>query len=350
MPGRLLPAALAAALLALAAPGCRSPHPAPAAPQAAQPAGRDHARPHAAEPSAEDRALAERVETLLAQSTSTVGREQGLWLTGDWQSGWLPTLKGEKEGGPDDLAHARRMLSGVANNLERSLTWPAPPTIRVPFTTQPPVVDGKLDDACWKQAWTSTGLYEYDSTVRLDTPAMTWRAAWDGQNLYFGYECADARMDAPIMARDGPVWNYDCVEVFLLPELRLGVYWEIVVSPTGMLFDALQSKRFDAWGTFGRVEENVQGLQYAAQCRGTPNDRSDRDTGYTVEIAVPWRELPTYMRGNPPRNGDRLRFMLARLDGRGAGNVRAYGFIPFMTWGHNIWNYATMELEGGPKD
>ncbi len=122
-----------------------------------------------------------------------------------------------------------------------------------------------------------------------------WRVLWDRDCLYFGFDCADTNI-------------------------------------------------FKGWGGLARAGENVAGLRIGTDIRGTPNQPGDVDEGYSVEIAVPFRELPTYTRGNRPEAGDRLNVMLVWLDRYAEKGMDVYGFQPLLSWGHNIWNHAPLEL------
>jgi len=48
---------------------------------------------------------------------------------------------------------------------------------------------------------------------------------------------------------------------------------------------------------------------------GTLNDPTDRDTGWTVELAIPWPVLAEYAhRPAPPRDGDQWRVNFSRVE------------------------------------
>jgi hypothetical protein len=218
------------------------------------------------------------------------------------------------------------------------------PAIELPRVQKAPAIDGVLEDAAWKTAARFAGLYPFGTLAKdAEAPATTWLACWDETHLYFAFDCADADVVAPPLERDGQVWRHDCVEMFICPVVETGVYWEIVVSPTGVVFDALHSKQVRKWGPgTSRLFLDVEGLEVGHKVRGTANRREDTDEGYRVEVAVPFRALPQYRHGGPAA-GQTLNFMLVRLDGTGK-ELAAYGFQPILSWGHNIWNHAPVTL------
>jgi hypothetical protein len=58
------------------------------------------------------------------------------------------------------------------------------------------------------------------------------------------------------------------------------------------------------------------GLQKAVHVNGTLNDASDRDEGWTVELALPWKGLEALRerRSLPPNNGDTWRMDFSRFN------------------------------------
>jgi hypothetical protein len=293
--------------------------------------------------SEEDRELARQVEEAVAQAQGTPAQEMANMVTGDWQDPLLKQLKGEKPATAGALPHARKCLKESLEVLRKGPGWPVLKGLRVPYAKEKPKIDGKLDDAAWKDAAVFEGLYPFNQKDKVQSPATVWRVMWDEECLYFAFDCRDTDLVAPPLKRDDTVFFHDCVEMFILPEFRWGTYWELVVGPSGAIYDGLNAKKFKGWGAETRVEETLAGLQAACVVDGTLNQPDDTDRGYVVEVAVPFSQLPGYARGNRPAVGDKLHFMLVRLDKNGK-RMTAYAFQPLLNWGHNIWNHAEAEL------
>lgn len=293
-----------------------------------------------ASPTAADKALAARAEAAAENAMGTPAQEMANMVLRNWQHKMVLQLKGSEPATATELENARKVVAHATTNiLERGPTWPAPPPLMIPHTPEAPRIDGKVDEPIWQKALTFRSVYPFNTTNYLSEPSTTWRVLWDETHLYFAFECADDGIVAPEMKRDAAVFNYDCVEMFILPEFRLGQYWEIVISPSGSLFDGLHTKKFDGWGMLGRPEVDMEGLRFTSTV-----ERADgEDRGYTVEVAVPFAELPTYTRGNKPQPGDVLHFMLVRLDKNGDA-LHTYAFQPLLNWGHNIWNHCKATL------
>ena len=297
-------------------------------------------------PSADDKALVERAVAAAQKAFGTPAQEVANAISSDMRIvGFLRILTGERAATPPELNQARNEIANELRLLDQAPTWPRPALVHIPYARTKPRIDGKLDDPVWKDALTFRGLYLFEQTNHVDQPSNACYVAWDEDNLYFAFACADTNIVAPPMKRDADVFSYDCVEMFILPDYRLGMYWEIDVSPSGCLFDALNAKRFTGFGLVDRPEENMAGLLTAARI-GNGRELASSvvgDKGYVVEVAVPFKELPTYTRGNKPQPGDALNFMLVRLD-RNGDAFDCYAVVPLLVWGHNIWNHIPAVL------
>jgi len=308
----------------------------------------DTATPGAADkvivaPSKADKAMATHVLDLAHKAQGTVGQESANFILNGWPHDGVRVLTGETPSTAKGIVWARELVQSFIDVLEKVPTWPKPPAIVVPYTEKAPVIDGKLDDLAWKNALVLHGASALNTTKQVDN--TTWRLMWDEHYLYLGVNCADKEVIAPKLEHNGPIYNYDCVEFFLLPDFNTRKYWEIEVSATGDLYEAMNTKSPDHWGGQNDLTAHVQGLKYATSVQGVANKPGDTTTtGYTVTMAVPFDQLPGAATGAKGAAGMQLHFMLAHMD-KNSGSFTAYAFYPLMSWTHNIWGYATMTLK-----
>lgn len=197
-----------------------------------------------------------------------------------------------------DPERALNILSDVLNYLASSTPLP-PKQVTVSQTSAPPIIDGKLDDAAWQNAATVELKWRFNpanapALIGL-TPTVrtTARLLWDRQFLYVGFECEDPDIWSVYTQRDAYVWEGEAVEVYLDPSGRGQNYKEIDLNPLGALIDLNTPEAKD--GNPGDVDENARwnavGLRWATFVNGTANDRADRDTGWTAEMAIPLKEI-----------------------------------------------------------
>ncbi len=295
-------------------------------------------------PTAADKEMAAKAVEAAKAAQGTPAQEQANFLMNDWPSYSIKTLSSDTKVKPKDLAGARSLLKEMYDVIIQGPTWPIPEKVTVPLATEVPVIDGKLDEAAWAKAYTYTKSYAYNKNVLLTKNQNTWKMLWDKNYLYFAFECQDENIIAPKEPRDGMPFKYDCVEMFILPDFKKAEYWELVIGATGSIYDGLNVKKMNGWGSVTRAGENFKDLKIGTSIDGTANKPGNKDNKYIVEVAVPFKELPTYnAAGVEPKIGDTLRFIIARMDVDGDAFTPIAPF-PVLSWGHNIWNYAPMEL------
>ena len=102
-------------------------------------------------------------------------------------------------------------------------------------------------------------------------------------------------------------------------------YFEMQVSPRGIVFDTRYDRRRRP-RPFGHVGWN-SGLKAGVDVRGSLDD-DELDTGYTVEIAIPWSAVAAGTKpAVPPAAGAQWRMNLFVMDARETGQ-RAAGWSP----------------------
>ncbi len=183
-------------------------------------------------------------------------------------------------------------------------------------TALPPVIDGHLDDPAWLEAIWSDPFVDIEGNLR---PAPTWdtrmKMAWDNTALYVCANLVEPHVWATLTERDAVIYHDDDFEIFLDPDGDNHLYYELEVNALNTVWDLLLIKPYrdgapavNAW--------DIAGLETAVQVNGTLNDPSDKDQGWTVEIAIPWTSLRECAgrAAVPPLPGDRWRVNFSRVD------------------------------------
>lgn len=183
------------------------------------------------------------------------------------------------------------------------------PRVEVRRATGKIMVDGKPNDSAWKDA----AVVEFQFPWDFQTGAKqktTARLLWDDDNLYIAYDCEDSDVVAHYDKRDDPTYKDDAVEIFIYPGKNRNLYYGLEMNARGTLYDyfyifpQLLMKRLD-----------LVGVQLATNIRGTLNMTSDKDQGWTLEVAIPWKNFEELGTGMPPKPGDIWRANLNRWDG-----------------------------------
>lgn len=180
-------------------------------------------------------------------------------------------------------------------------------------TDAPPVIDGILNDACWKSADTvhlalhDGGNPEYPSNVSV---------CYDDAALYIAFECRDLDAASLVRDRDGPVESGEYVSVGIDADADTVTFAIIGVAPTGAVRDMFILRRT---GQSDKVHAdwNCDALRTSVSVYGGGAMPGTEDRFWTVEMALPYTEFYTAVNIPPPPGEEwRIVFMRSELTGR----------------------------------
>lgn len=208
-------------------------------------------------------------------------------------------------------------------------------------------IDGKLDEKAWLNVTPSPKFVDlisgedvaYSTTVKL---------LWDSEYLYVGYEIEEPNVRGKFTERDSPIYEDNDVEIFIAGE---NAYYEFEINSLGTIYEGLfvwQSDfeksglsklaeldrknpklRYQEFNGVGFTQHprgkrlaflgwDYPGAKTAVAVQGTLNDASDKDSGWTVELAFPWEGLKLLNFGKPralpPKPDDQWRIDFSRFN------------------------------------
>ena len=169
----------------------------------------------------------------------------------------------EAESGVEPVNVIDRIVSGFRHSsLIALITLPGVAVLADPVpiahatrTTIAPVLDGKLDDACWKATQPITGFRRYGSNEPASHQA-TGYIAFDDDNIYIAIRCDEPNPEAIVASAVSAddVFGDDSVEIFLKPHNNKTQFFQFGVSAGGHHFDAI---RFTSGGMDAEWESPV---------------------------------------------------------------------------------------------
>ncbi|MEE2788875.1 MAG: carbohydrate-binding family 9-like protein [Myxococcota bacterium] len=184
-------------------------------------------------------------------------------------------------------------------------------------------IDGKLDEPSWAKApWTAHWMRPDGKPGKA--PLTRAKFTWSQTHLYIAVEAIDDDIWSTLTDRDADTWTQEVVEVFIDADGDRKDYLELQVTPANVVFDARfptyrsELSKARAW--------DMEGLETAVHVNGTLNERTDRDQGYTVELALPLAAIPGAKR--PVKVGQTWRVNLFRFDWPKGGRQQAAAFSP----------------------
>jgi len=209
----------------------------------------------------------------------------------------------------------------------------------------PLTIDGRLDEPSWRLAPRSPRFVDL-ITGRPTIHDTRAAVLWDDTYLYVGFWVEEPFVEAKLSERDSIIWTENDVEVFVAGQ---DAYYELELNALGTIYEALfvwedayerggyarqlelsrNVDGFKPWNgvgfqthprgpRLGFFRWDLPGLEAAAAIDGTINDNTDRDRGWTAEVAIPWSGMEVLARGDgralPPRDGDVWRMDFSRFN------------------------------------
>jgi hypothetical protein len=162
----------------------------------------------------------------------------------------------------------------------------AQPEIKAVFIQNPPEIDGKLDDAVWKNASVINDLYQREPNQgEAASERSEFYFLFDNNNIYVGVHCFDdpKGITAKELARDVSLGDDDRIQVIFDTYLdgRSGYWFQI--GPRGSIGDAL-------------VNEN--GKDFNKSWDGLWDGKAKiTEDGWEAELIIPYKTL-AFKKGN----------------------------------------------------
>ena len=155
--------------------------------------------------------------------------------------------------------------------------------IYIPKLTEPPRIDGVLDNPVWEEEALKIQDFLQFTPKEKGTPTQKTVAylGYDRKNLYVAFRCYDTerkKIRASITNRDNII-DDDWVAIFLdtFDEKRRA--FSFILNPLGIQLDAIRTEE----GGNDRMDESWDTVFYS-------NGKIDEE-GFTVEIAIPFKSI-----------------------------------------------------------
>lgn len=191
-----------------------------------------------------------------------------------------------------------------------------PLTYECTRTATAPAIDGDLSDTVWEQAaWTA----DFVDIRGGDQPAPRFRTRvkmlWDAEALYVCADLAEPHVWGTLREKNAIIFHDNDFEIFLDPDGDTLNYYEFEMNALGTIWELTLDKPYSKGGN-PELGTNLPGLRSAVKVHGTVNDPSDEDRGWSVEIAIPWKDLTRYLgkQAAPPEPGAAWRINFSRVE------------------------------------
>jgi len=167
------------------------------------------------------------------------------------------------------------------------------------------VIDGDLDEESWHLSnWTEEFVDIQGDTKPAPRFSTRVKMLWDSDYFYIAAQMEEPDLWATLTQRDAVIYHDNDFEVFIDPDGDTHEYYELEINALGTEWDLLLIRPYrdgapavNAW--------DIAGLNTGISLNGSINDPSDVDSGWIVEIALPWKVLAECAhRPSPPESSD----------------------------------------------
>ena len=170
------------------------------------------------------------------------------------------------------------------------------PKVRLVGDAHDIVIDGRLDEQYWQTcAVAATGKFRELQTGRTPTFGTSFKAGWQGSNLYFAIRCDERPGEKPVSAStrddDQAIWHGDVIEIELATETHS--YYQIAISPAGHIVDLDRGagKAF-GWDSKAEVATHIADDHWTVEIRfpvtTDENDPLNQVVGRHPTQSLPW--------------------------------------------------------------
>ena len=196
-----------------------------------------------------------------------------------------------------------------------------------------------MDDPAWQAApWTEDFLdIEGPSKPK---PRFRTRAKmlWDNDYFYIAAELQEPHVMGTVTRHDAVIFQDNDFEVFINPDGDNHNYYELELNALNTTWDLFLSRPYKDGGKADNSFE-LTGMKSAVHVNGTLNDPRDKDEGWCVEIAIPWKALAQHAhRQCPPRPGDQWRIDFSRVEWKFDIAGGKYVKVPNLREDNWIWS------------
>ena len=168
-------------------------------------------------------------------------------------------------------------------------------------TTEPPVIDGILDDPGWSSATVIRDLHQYDPVDHgVPTEESVFYVMYDDENLYIGARLLDSepgQIAARQLIQGQSVFIDDRLEVILDPFNNMRAGYKFQLNPNGVRRDAIYERPTQVnsdwdgiWSAEAVIDDQGWTAELAIPFKTLNFDPNNPDWGFTIGRAIPRKQ------------------------------------------------------------
>ena len=176
-------------------------------------------------------------------------------------------------------------------------------------------IDGKDDELAWSNAIYTDDFIDIEGD-KIPSQKTNVKMLWDDKFLYVFAKLYENHIWGDITKRDEVIYYNNDFEVFINPNDDVFSYGEIEINALGTEWDLFLNRPYRLKGK-ADSSWDINGLKSAVDISGTLNEPNDLDDYWTLEIAIPLKEiekLNTSRKDEKVISGDVWRINFSRVN------------------------------------
>ena len=150
-------------------------------------------------------------------------------------------------------------------------------------------IDGRDDELAWNNAIYTDDFIDIEGS-KTPSQKTNVKMLWDEKFLYVFAKLYENHIWGDITKRDEVIYYNNDFEVFINPNDDVFSYGEIEINALGTEWDLFLNRPYRLKGK-ADSSWDINGLKSAVYINGTLNDPNDLDDYWTLEIAIPLKEI-----------------------------------------------------------
>ena len=171
-------------------------------------------------------------------------------------------------------------------------------------------IDGIENETSWKKANYTDDFIDIEG-IKVPKQKTNVKMLWDNNFLYVFAKLYETHIWGDITERDKVIYHNNDFEVFINPNNNVFNYGEIEINALGTEWDLFLNKPYRLKGK-ADSSWNIKGLKSSVYIDGTINNPKDVDNYWTVEMAIPLKEILSLKQNNNSYNdgSDQMKALL----------------------------------------
>jgi hypothetical protein len=193
------------------------------------------------------------------------------------------------------------------------MTW-TPKKYEAYKVSKPLKIDGDINKKAWKKAAWTDDFVDIEGPLKPNPKYHTRvKMLWDDNYLYIAAQLEEPDVKATLTKRDSVIFHDNDFEVFVKPLPTEDGYFEFEMNALNTQWDLYLNKAYRQGGKADNSWDSA-GLKTAVKVQGTLNKSDDKDQGWTLEIAYPWKGFDTRQPVPQPVAGTEWRINFSRVE------------------------------------